>query len=51
MFTRTEVEGLQDDEGIAEALLRAADFDKNPDLGISLEQLDQQIERRRDLAG
>ena len=40
---------LQDeDEGIAEALLRDADLDANPGLGISLEQLDRQIERRRD---
>jgi hypothetical protein len=36
-----------EDEGIAEALLRDADFDANPELGLSLEQLDQQIERRR----
>ena len=39
---------LQDeDEGIAEAFLRDADLDTNPELGMSLEQLDQQIERRR----
>ena len=36
-----------EDEGIAEALRRDADFDASPDLGMSLEQLDQQIERRR----
>ena len=48
MFTRTEGEGLQDeDEGIAGALLRDADFDTDPDIGISLEQLDQLIEHRR----
>lgn len=35
------------DEGIAEALRRDADLDANPSLGLSLEQLDQQIERRR----
>ena len=40
---------LQDeDEGIAEALRRDADFDKNPDIGISLEQLKRQIDRLRD---
>jgi len=37
-----------DDEGIAEALRRDAEFDANPDLGITLEQLDQQIATRRD---
>jgi hypothetical protein len=36
-----------EDEGIAEALRRDADFDTSPSLGTSLEQLDQQIERRR----
>jgi len=36
-----------EDEGIAEALRRDADLDANPSLGISLEQLDQKIERRR----
>jgi hypothetical protein len=36
-----------EDEGIAEAFLRDADLDTNPQLGMSLEQLDQQIERRR----
>lgn len=36
-----------EDEGIAEALRRDANFDANPLAGISLEQLDQQIERRR----
>jgi len=39
---------LQDeDEGIAEALRRDAEFSANPSVGISLEQLDRQIERRR----
>lgn len=36
-----------EDEGIAEALRRDAEFDSNPDMGISLEQLDQQIKARR----
>jgi hypothetical protein len=36
-----------EDEGIAEALRRDADLDTTPSLGMSLEQLDQQIERRR----
>ncbi len=35
-----------EDEGIAEALRRDAELDANPSLGISLEQLDQQIGRR-----
>ena len=35
-----------EDEGIAEALLRDAEFDANPDIGMSLEQLDQQIDGR-----
>jgi len=36
-----------EDEGIAEALRRDADFDTSPALGMSLEQVDQPIERRR----
>jgi putative addiction module component (TIGR02574 family) len=36
-----------EDEGIAEALRRDAELDANPSSGMSLEQLDQQIERRR----
>ena len=36
-----------EDEGIAEALARDADFETNPDLGIALAQLDQQIANRR----
>ena len=36
-----------DDDGIAEALLRDADLEAHPETGISLEQLDQQIARRR----
>ena len=40
---------LQDaDDGIAEALLRDAELDANPDAGISLEQLDQRIASRRE---
>ena len=39
---------LQDeDDGIAEALLRDAELDVHPETAISLEQLDQQIARRR----
>ena len=37
-----------EDEGIAEALRRDAEFDSDPAFGISLDQLDQRIERRRD---
>lgn len=36
-----------EDEGIAEAQRRDAELDANPSSGISLEQLDRQIERRR----
>jgi putative addiction module component (TIGR02574 family) len=36
-----------EDEGIAEALRRDAELEANPSLGISMEQLDQQIERRK----
>ena len=36
-----------DDDGIAEALLRDAELDAHPEAEISLEQLDQQIARRR----
>ena len=46
MVTHIEVENLDEDDGIAEALLRDAELDSNPALGISLEQLDEQIERR-----
>jgi hypothetical protein len=35
------------DEGMAEALRRDQDLDANPTLGISAEQLDQQIRQRR----
>ncbi len=36
-----------EDEGIAEALTRDAELETNPDLGISLQQLDHEIERRQ----
>jgi hypothetical protein len=36
-----------EDEGIAEAVARDAEFETNPDLGMSLPQLQQEIERRR----
>jgi putative addiction module component (TIGR02574 family) len=36
-----------EDEGIAEALRRDAELDANPSAGISLEQLDAQIKRRK----
>jgi hypothetical protein len=35
------------DEGMAEALQRDEDLDANPNLGISVEQLEQEIQRRR----
>ena len=35
-----------EDTGIAEALRRDADFDTGPKFGMSLEELDRQIERR-----
>jgi putative addiction module component (TIGR02574 family) len=35
------------DEGIAEALRRDAELEGNPSSGLSLEQVDQHIERRR----
>lgn len=36
-----------EDDGIAEALRRDAELDADPSLGMSLEQLDQKIQRRR----
>jgi putative addiction module component (TIGR02574 family) len=36
-----------EDEGLAEALRRDAELEGDPAAGISLEQLDQQIQRRR----
>lgn len=36
-----------EDEGIGEALLRDGEIDTNPALGLSLEQLDEQINQRR----
>lgn len=35
-----------EDEGIAEALRRDADFDRNPGLGMSLEEFDERMQRR-----
>ena len=37
-----------DDEGIAEALRRDADFEANPDFGLSLDEFRQKMESRRD---
>ena len=37
----------EDDEGVAEALRRDAELDADPNIGITLEQLDQQIRSRR----
>ena len=36
-----------EDDGIAEALLRDADFETSPSVGMSLGQLDQKIKHRR----
>ncbi len=36
-----------EDEGIAEALRRDVELEANPELGITLEQLDKQISSRR----
>jgi hypothetical protein len=36
-----------EDEGMAEALRRDAELEGDPSLGLSLEQLDQQITHRR----
>ena len=36
-----------EDEGVAEAIRRDAHLDANPASGISLEQLDEQVRRRR----
>jgi hypothetical protein len=36
-----------EDEGIAEALRRDSDIDANPNSTISLQQLDELVERRR----
>jgi putative addiction module component (TIGR02574 family) len=36
-----------EDEGIAEALHRDAEFETNPSLGMTLDELDQRIENRR----
>lgn len=45
---RTLPSVLQDaDDGIVEAMRRDADFDTNPEAGLTLDQLDLQIEKRR----
>lgn len=36
-----------EDGGIAEALLRDADFEADPTFGMSLQDLDQRVERRQ----
>ncbi len=36
-----------DDEGLAEALLRDGELDLNPEAGLSLEELDRRIASRR----
>jgi len=36
-----------EDEGVKEALLRDAEFDANPEVGITLDPLNQQIAARR----
>jgi hypothetical protein len=36
-----------DDEGLAEALRRDAELDAQPEIAISMEQLDQRIAQRR----
>lgn len=36
-----------EDEGVAEALRRAAELDANPGIGLSLEQFDQMFRSRR----
>jgi hypothetical protein len=36
-----------EDEGITEALRRDVEFEANPSLGTSLEELDERIENRR----
>lgn len=36
-----------EDEGVTEALRRDVEFEADPSLGLSLEQLDQQITQRR----
>ena len=41
------LEMMRRDQGIAEALRRDAEFEANPSLGITSEELDQRIESRR----
>lgn len=35
-----------EDQGLAEALVRDADLDSHPEIGISLEQIDRRIKHR-----
>lgn len=37
----------EEDEGVGEALLRDAELDENPALGMSMKQFDEQIKSRR----
>jgi putative addiction module component (TIGR02574 family) len=43
--------GYDEDEGIAEALRRDAEMDAHPEIGITLEQLDEHIRARRSGCG
>ena len=36
-----------EDDGLAEALRRDSEFNANPEIGITLEELDRQIDARR----
>ena len=36
-----------DDEGVGEAIRRYAEFDSNPGIGVSLEELDRRVQVRR----
>jgi len=55
MTTTADVERLEalpsplhdDDDGIAEAVTRDATLDQDPESGITLEQLDEQVARLR----
>jgi hypothetical protein len=38
---------MDEDDGVAEALRRAAEMDLNPTIGISLRDFDRRIHRRR----
>ena len=47
MTSHAEVEEPDDEEGIAEALRRDAEFEAHPEAGITMEQVDQQIALKR----